>query len=318
MNYTEFAIDDIFSKEIEKSLIIPFLKGVYKSTGEIETFKDGRKYITFATHYINSLWEISIYFKKYYGESLTINYKTEDEVKKIFFTGVLDGKFVYKFLEDINVASFDKKKNCFILKNQKESLDEKEIISFLKGIFTISGNIYFPDIYEPSNYHLEFILQDQKTINEVQKYLQKYDISLKQKEKEDEYHRVYIKDSEKISDFLALIGASNTVIKLNEIMANKSFRNQLNRQNNCFVGNLKKSISASEKQIKAIKYLLDNDKTLLDDKLKIVAECRINNPDLSILSISKDLKLTKSCVRHRLDKIILLAKNLMENEDNAK
>lgn len=312
MNYTEFAIDDIFSHEIDENLIIPFLKGVYKSTGEIETFKDGRKYITFATHYINALWEISLYFKKKYGESLTINYKTEDQIKKLFFTGVLDGKYVYKFLEDINIAQIDKKSNSFILKNQKYLNSEEEIIAFLKGIFTISGNIYFPEVEEQSNYHLEFILQDQQTIKEVEKYLSKYDISIKQKEKEDEYIRVYIKDSEKISDFLALLGAFDTVIKLNETLVNKSFRNQVNRQNNCFVGNLKKSIKASEEHIEAIKYIKENKPELLDEKLKIVSDFRIENPDFSLESISQALNLSKSCVRHRLDKIKNLANTLKE------
>ena len=318
MNYTEFAIDDIFSKKIEENLITPFLKGVYKSTGEIETFKDGRKYVTFVSHYINAILEISLYFKKKYNESLTINYQTENQIKKIFFTGILEGKTVYNFLADIEIAIFDNKSKTFKLINQKPLVDESEIIAFLKGIFAISGNIYFPDIEEQSNYHLEFILQDMKTVNEVQKYLSNYNITIKLKEKEDEYIRVYIKDSEKISDFFALIGANDTVVKLNEMIVNKSYRNQLNRQNNCFIGNLKKSIKASEEQILSIKYINENNPTLLDQKLKIVADCRLNNPEFSLDEMSRDLNLSKSCVRHRLDKIKQTANDLKESLQNGK
>ena len=124
---------------------------------------------------------------------------------------------------------------------------------------------------------------------------------------------VYLKDSDEIANFLAIIGANNAVLKFEEIRVLKEASNNVNRIVNCETANLNKTLSASKIQIDAINELKRKRKfNLLLDELKEIAELRLKNPDLSYEDIGKLLKkpISKSGVSHRLKKIIDISKEV--------
>ena len=84
---------------------------------------------------------------------------------------------------------------------------------------------------------------------------------------------LYIKEGEDISKFLVYIGASNAMLKFEEIRVIKEARNNVNRIVNCEVANLTKTVNAAGKQIEAIRKIKNSRKfTNLSEELKEIAE----------------------------------------------
>ena len=81
--------------------------------------------------------------------------------------------------------------------------DEETLRAYIRGIFLGCGSINDP---KKSRYHLEFLVPTKEKANQINKLLNKYNLGSKILQRESRY-MVYIKGSEKISDFLRLISA---------------------------------------------------------------------------------------------------------------
>ena len=121
---------------------------------------------------------------------------------------------------------------------------------------------------------------------------------------------IYIKESEKISDFLILIRAYNGVMYYEEIRVYREKVNMTNRLNNCEQANVERTIATSNKLINEINFIKENGMfDLLDEKLKQTALYRINYPESSLIELSKVISMetntnvSKSCLNHRFRKI---------------
>lgn len=188
------------------------------------------------------------------------------------------------------------------------SLKQEEQIARLsiREAFIKSGSITDPN----KEYHLEVLFKTKKKAVELQNLLLNFEIQSRVIKKGNGYI-TYIKNSEDIVSFLALIGANRGVLRFEEIRVLKDARNNVNRIVNCETANLNKTLGASENQIKAIKRLKKSHKfNYLPEELKEVAEIRLKNPDLSYEDIGKLLKnpISKSGVSHRLNKIVRIEK----------
>ena len=88
-------------------------------------------------------------------------------------------------------------------------------------------------------------------------------------------------------------------------------RNTVNRRVNCDAANLDKSLAASAAQVEALTKLTDAGilKTL-SAELQEVAVARLLQPELSLAELAEtfDPPLTKSCLNHRMRKLVQLAK----------
>lgn len=181
----------------------------------------------------------------------------------------------------------------------------------LREAFIKSGFITDPN----KEYHLEILFRIKKKAEELRILLENFGLQAKTTKKGSGYI-TYIKDSEDIVNFLALIGANNAVLRFEETRVLKEARNNVNRLVNCETANLNKTLEAAKNQIQAIKCLKINGKfNKLTEELQEIAEIRLKNPDLSYEEIGKMLKkpLSKSGVNHRLSKIIQISKE-EENE----
>ena len=96
----------------------------------------------------------------------------------------------------------------------------------------------------------------------------------------------------------------------------KEMRNTVNRRVNCDAANLDKAVLASREQVEAFTRLTEsgaiND---LPVKLQEVAVARLLQPELTLseLAATFDPPLTKSCLNHRIRKLMEIAKK-EENE----
>ena len=117
----------------------------------------------------------------------------------------------------------------------------------------------------------------------------------------------YFKQSEAIEDFFTTIGASASAMEIMSAKVEKDMRNAINRRVNCDSANADKIVSAAQAQLDKIRQLdreigLDN----LPRDLAEIALLRVANPEASLsdLAMLSDPPVTKSCVNHRLRKLM--------------
>ncbi len=182
--------------------------------------------------------------------------------------------------------------------------NEKTGKAFIRGVFLGSGSVNHPE----KKYHLEIALSTANNADIVQTILQSVEITMKRLNRKNGV-TLYLKDGEEISNFLAYIGASQAVLKFEEIRVLRQMKNKINRKVNCETANLSKTIAASVKQVEAIKHLQKNGKfETLPDNLKEIAILRLENPDASLIELGEMLAspIGKSGVNHRLKAIMEL------------
>ena len=133
---------------------------------------------------------------------------------------------------------------------------------------------------------------------------------------------VYIKEAEKIGDFLRMINAIQALFYYEDIRIYRDHKNMTNRLNNCEQANVDKIISSAMKQVEDIE-LIDSVSglDLLNEKERIVAVYRMKYKEASLQELSEIItietgnKITKSGLNHRFNKIKDLANKIREKEN---
>ena len=197
--------------------------------------------------------------------------------------------------------------------------DEDLLMAYLKGLFLTKASVNDP---KTSRYHLEFNLDNLEYAQFVQKSLNYFHLNSKILHREHRYV-VYIKEAEKIGDFLRIIGAVKAVLYYEDIRIYRDHKNMTNRLNNCEQANVDKIIETANEQVKDIELLKKMDVyDLLNDKEKEVSEYRLKYPEASLVELSQIISMetgnniTKSGVYHRLNKIRQLAVKMKEKSEN--
>ena len=206
----------------------------------------------------------------------------------------------------------------FILKDLSVIDDYGNILeepSNLRGAFLSKGSINDP---KTARYHLEFLIEEKKEANIISKLLNEFDLNSKVLSREKGY-MVYIKEAEKIGDFLRIIQASQAVLYYEDIRIYRDHKNMTNRLNNMEQANMDKVVETATKQIEDIEYLKESiGLDLLDDKTKEAIEYRLKYPESSLLELSEIISyetgkpITKSGLNHRFRKIRELVNKMKE------
>lgn len=178
--------------------------------------------------------------------------------------------------------------------------------AYLRGAFLAGGSVNNP---EGSSYHLEIVSMYEDHGKALCELVNEFEINARFIERKKGYV-LYVKEGEKIIQFLNIIGAHQALLKFEDVRIMRDMRNSVNRIVNCETANLNKTIGAAMQQIENIK-LIDQEMGLenLSDKLREVAEIRLKHPDLNLKEVSEMLngKVSKSGVNHRLRKIAQIA-----------
>ncbi len=182
------------------------------------------------------------------------------------------------------------------------------ISSFLRGVFLSCGYISEPE----NGYHLEFVVPYKKLCMDLIRVLNELELNPKYILRKG-YHVVYFKDSENIEDLLTYIGAQNAALYLINVKIEKDVINNVNRRLNFEVYNIGKTSLAADNQVKAIQYIAENAGLLvLPEELRNVAQLRLDNPEASLSQLCElsEEKLSRSGMKHRLDKIMSLYEDM--------
>lgn len=238
-------------------------------------------------------------FNKNFQYVLEISYKKEE------------------ILEDLSITSHGKM--LMIPKNYiYDDFDLRR--SYLRGLFLAVGSINDP---KTSRYHLEFIVNDMEYADFVCRLLNTFKLNSKTLKRDNKY-MIYMKESEKIGDFLRIIGANNAILYYEDIRIYREEKNRTNRLNNCEQANVEKLMETAFQQLKDIEYLKEKDAySLLDEKVIEVCAYREKYPEVSLLELSEIIsmetgnKITKSGLHHRFKKLKDIA-NKIRKQNNDK
>lgn len=181
--------------------------------------------------------------------------------------------------------------------------------AYLRGAFMAGGSVNNP---EGSSYHLEISSMYEEHCRALVELANEFQLNARFIERKKGFV-LYIKEGEKIIEFLNIIGAHQALFKFEDVRIMRDMRNSVNRIVNCETANLNKTIGAAVRQIENIRYLekhLGLEK--LPDKLREVAEVRLAHPDMNLKEVGELLngKVSKSGVNHRLRKIDEMAERL--------
>lgn len=180
-------------------------------------------------------------------------------------------------------------------------------VAFLRGAFLAGGSVTDPG----KGYHLEFVTSHYHVSREMTALLLDMGFAPKGITRKSNYV-TYFKQSEYIEDLLTALGAPLAAMDMMNAKVEKNLRGSINRRVNCDAANLDKTVDAAQDQLAAIRRLeasigLDS----LSDKLREAAKLRMEYPELTLSQLAElcDPPVTKSCLNHRLRKLVELGKS---------
>ncbi len=183
--------------------------------------------------------------------------------------------------------------------------------AYLRGAFMAGGSVNNP---EGSSYHLEIASMYEEHCIALCELANQFDLNARCIERKKGFI-FYIKEGERIIEFLSIIGAHQALFKFEDVRIMRDMRNSVNRIVNCETANLNKTIDAAVRQIDNIR-LLEREVGLenLPERLREVAEVRLQHPEMNLKEVGELLKgkVSKSGVNHRLRKIDELAEKIRE------
>ena len=177
----------------------------------------------------------------------------------------------------------------------------------LRGIFLACGTLVDPN----KSYRLEFVHQSAFIRKQILFFLHGENL-LPHLGKRNKNTVLYIKNSEQISQFLALTGAHRTLLDFENIRIHRELISRVNRVVNCDSANTKRQADAGAAQIRWLTELLENPAVkTLSDELRETAVIRIENPGLSIREIGELMvpPISKSGLNNRLRRLEEIAEN---------
>ena len=314
MNFTVELKDDLF-KSISQSPQgreerFAFLCALTKMRGGIDVYKKSID-LTYELDSAGDVANISGMLKEFTaGETFfVVDGRKGDKTPKL----QIKDKYANELLSAMSLSHFEGDK--FVFDDGMRYLDStlaKDLFqAYFKGVLYGGAKLQFPD-EDYANYCLQIFFSDMAFCEKIVEVLQSMDISVKVYERKSAYV-LQSRSGNDIADILALSGAVDSALYLNNIIAERDNENQFNRQSNLYMAHYKKAVDSAQKYLHAIEVLQKSGKfDRLDDKLKAVAIARVENNDASMQELADMLGTSKTSLSRYLNKILALA----EKKDN--
>lgn len=312
MSFTISIKKEISELEVTKSEAIAELSGYIRNNSNISKDK-----ITMSTENLFIVAKIKEFIMDIYDIEPTIDIIENLNFSKNTLYQITIKDKIDSILKDLGV--YDSNGNYLDTVPNYIIGGNEEIRGYLRGVFYGVGSINDP---KKSRYHMELLIAKPEESVLVQKLLNIFDLNAKILNR-DKGYMIYIKEAEKISDFLKILGANNAVLYYEDVRVYRDKKNKTNRLNNCEQANMDKIIENATSQLEDIEIIEKNDGlVLLDDKVKEALEYRKKYPETSlkelaeIISLETNKSITKSGLNHRLHKIKDLADKFRKMNSN--
>lgn len=184
--------------------------------------------------------------------------------------------------------------------------------AYLRGAFLGSGFVSDPR----GDFHFEIIVETQDLADGIVALMARRGINARVMQRRNSY-MVYLKSGSTILEFLALVGAHQSALSMENARVIKSVRNDVNRQTNAEIANQAKTSRASMDQLYAIRLVLEaNGMENLPPALQDFIKLRVRNPDATLKELGElaTPPLSKSAVYHRVRRIEQLAREVEQRK----
>lgn len=245
-----------------------------------------------------------------YNVELLVRKKMRLKKNNVYICRIREG--AREILEDLDILQGDFQLNHSISSSLLKTNMQKR--AYLRGAFLAGGSVNNP---ETSSYHLEIHSMYKEHSEALANLMNEFQLNAKTIDRKKGYI-TYLKEAEKISEFLGLAGAFQAMLKFEDVRILRDMRNSVNRIVNCETANLNKTIGAALRQVENIKFI---DETIgidqLPEKLREVARLRIEHQDVTLKELGEMIStgtVSKSGVNHRLRKIDEIAEKLRRGE----
>lgn len=282
------------------------LAGITHASGTLKLGRAlGLEYIT-ETHQVGR--QIASFASSLYGIQAILSLR-KAEHRRLKLTAVtLMGEQVETLLADAGL--FERNgSEVTLLQELPSYLQEQNAYKrvFLRGAFLGAGYLSNPK----RSYHLEIVCQNDWLAQVICQMLEELQCPAKTVRRK-ERTVVYLKEGDRISAFLALLGASNATLAFEDTRAEKELRNYINRTSNCETANIGKTVYAAGEQLDAIRMVMQrNAWDRLSPVLRETAELRLHNPEASLQELADLAGIGKSGMNHRLQRLIKFAGELI-------
>ncbi|MDQ0244684.1 DNA-binding protein WhiA [Bacillus fengqiuensis] len=251
--------------------------------------------------------------KKSYDASVELLVRKKMRLKKnnVYIVRLVDQARL--ILEDLKILNED---FSFIHDISSELIKKKCCKrSYLRGAFLAGGSINNP---ETSSYHVEIFSLYKEHNESLCELMNMFHLNGKTLERKKGFI-TYLKEAEKITEFLSVIGAHNALLRFEDVRIVRDMRNSVNRLVNCETANLNKTIGAAIRQVENIRLIeevvgLDT----LPEKLREIARLRVDYQDVTLKELGEMVsggKISKSGINHRLRKIDEIADKLRAGQN---
>ena len=304
MSFTTEIKNEICSNSYSRLENICLLSGFLRNNAEVLDDE-----IVIVSENPKVVRKIFALLKEIFDISPVINSGKSTSFKKNYFNILIDDKF------SVILSSLMIKDNGVMFPSiPSYFLDTEDLKrAYLRGVFLAKWSINDP---KKSRYHMEFLVDRKDEAYFIVSLLSYFDINSKVIPR-DKGYMTYVKEAEKIGDFLRIVSANNAILYYEDIRIYRDHKNMTNRLNNCEQANVDKTIDASRKQmddISLIKEFIGLD--AVPEKIRDVVIYREKYPEASLLELSyiigseTDKPITKSGLSHRFRKIHEIAERI--------
>jgi len=253
--------------------------------------------------------------KDLYHVELTLVSKEQVRLRKNALFTVRIGDKVEQILDELSLIN----KNALFFQDLDDALVKKECCkkAYLRGAFLAGGSINSP---ETSSYHLEIQSSSQRHAEILQKIANEFNLNAKVAKNKRGFI-MYMKDAERISDFLRLSGATNQLFEFEDSRIKRDFKNSINRMINCDIANEEKALEAAKKQLEYIRIIEEKGASELTKSLKDAIFLRKTYPEATLLELASISgthfpdPVSKSALNHRFRALKDLANQYLIEEE---
>lgn len=311
MSFASEMKNELTRIEVDTCCMKSELSALIKMNGALSHF-NGEWIINIQTENAAIARRIFSLIRNLYGVEIELLVRRKMKLKKnnVYISRIK--KDSRKLLEDLDIM-----KDGVLSHEISNTVKEKEccIRSYLRGAFLAGGSVNNP---ETSAYHLEIFSLYEEHAQSLTELMNGYQLNAKFIERKRGYI-TYLKEAEKIAEFLSLIGGYQALLKFEDIRIVRDMRNSVNRLVNCETANLNKTISAAMRQVENIQFI-DEEIGLdeLPERLREIARLRVEHQDVSLKELGEMMStgvISKSGVNHRLRKLDKIADKLRSGEE---
>ncbi len=305
MNFTTDVKKELIAHGVAKEGIASAISAFLRTSGDVG-LREGAPAFYFVSETENVAEFFMSAFFDTFGAELFVSHATRDRMSgKDKLVIECDEKELSPIMKSLGLI---KRTGAFREEISRALLStDEQKIAYIQGAFLGSGSCTVPTEGGKTGYHLEFIFSGRRIAKDFCELLAEFELLAKLSKRKDDFV-VYIKSKELISDFLSVVGAGHSLKKFSQLVERRDKANNDNRARNCIAGNVDKTAIAAVKQIVAIEKLKKHNALgELSVELRALAKARSENPTLSLQELAERLGVSKSCLNHRMRKLMELA-----------